>query len=138
MFQDNLHSLNFTNALNTTTIATNTTTNGAIVDLRDAHACTFVVRTGAYTDGAFALSVDTSDDNTFATGVTNIVCTPASTDINAIVSSQTTNLNAANKLSAFGIIPNGRYARLKVVSTSVTSGASLSAIAVLNPSTTIV
>lgn len=134
MFQDNLHKLTFVNALDTTIVASNTTTNGVVLDLRDAHACTFVVRTGSYTDGAYAISVDTSNDSTFTVGVTNIVCTPGSTDINAIVSGQTTTLNAANKLSAFGIIPVGRYARVKIVSTSVTNGASFSAIAVLNPS----
>lgn len=110
------------NALSEATIATNTTTDGVTVDLQGWDAAEFIVRSGAWTDGAYAFSIKESD----ASG-SGFAAAPASSVLGAGQS-----IGAANTLAKLGYIGTKRYIRLSVVSTATTSGASLSAVAVLD------
>jgi hypothetical protein len=109
------------NALNATTIATNTNTDGPTVDLQGFETVELVARTGAWTDGAYALQVLESDasGSGFAVAAASAVLGGAPS------------IGAANTLARLGYIGSKRYIRLRVVSTGTATGASLSAVAVL-------
>jgi hypothetical protein len=109
------------NALSAATIATNTNTDGPTVDLQGFDSCEFIARTGAWTDGAYALQVLESDSSG-----SGFAQAPA-----ASVLGGSPSLGAANTLGRLGYIGTKRYVRLRVVSTGTTTGASLSAVAVL-------
>lgn len=113
--------LNVTNALNTAAITSNTTTSGTGVDLKGYQAVMFVIKSGTLTDGAYAINVQESDDNSTYTDATaaDIVGTEPSFAL--------TDDNTAKKV---GYVGDKRYARIQVVSTSVTSGGTIGAVAV--------
>src|SRR3954454_24310112 len=109
------------NALNGATIATNTNTDGPTVDLQGYDSCELIARTRAWTDGAYALQVLESD----ASG-SGFAAAPASSVLGGSPS-----IGAANTLARLGYVGTKRYIRLRIVSTATTTGAALSAIAVL-------
>lgn len=108
------------NAFSAATIATNTTTDGVTVDCQGYDAVELIARTGAWTDGAYALSIKESD----ASG-SGFAAAPAS----SILGGQS--LGAANAVAKIGYIGTKRYIRLSIASTGTTSGASLSGTALL-------
>lgn len=110
------------NAFSAATIATNTTTDGVTVDCQGYDAVELIARVGAYTDGAYALSIKESD----ASG-SGFAAAPASSILGASQS-----LSAANTVAKLGYIGTKRYIRLSIVSTGTTSGASLSGVALLD------
>lgn len=113
-------------------IATNTTTNGTAVDLTSvnngSNGLVFLVEAGTITDGTYVFSIQDSPDNSTWTAVpAPYVQAPASLTWTSATTSGTTlkigylgNTGGAN-----------RYVRLIVVSTSVTSGGFISAVALL-------
>ncbi len=106
--------------LATTTIGTNTTTNGASVDLNDTNGfegLEFYVLVAAFTDGDYALTIDESDDDS--------IFTPTST-ANMIGEST---ISAAGT-ARIGYVGKKQFARLVVTSTNVSTGADVTAIAV--------
>ncbi len=111
-------------ALNTAAITTNTTTNGVIIDTQGYNALTLILTMGARTDGTFTPNVQHGDDPALADAATvdatDLVGTPAL----AV-------LNTANSVKKIGYVGNKRYVRLQQVSTSVTSGATVGATAIL-------
>lgn len=113
--------LNVTNALNTAAITSNTTTNGATVDLKGYQAVMFVIKSGTLTDGAYAINVQESDDGSTYTDAA------AADLVGTEPSFAATEDNTAKKI---GYIGEKRYARIQVVSTSVTSGGTIGAVAV--------
>lgn len=109
------------NALNSTAISSDTNTDGVEIDREEFESITFVAKVGAYTDGAYALAVlhgDTSGSLSVAPS-SNLVATPA-------VSS----LGAANAIATIGYVGGKKYVKLRVVSTSTSSGATLTGIAI--------
>lgn len=113
-------------ALPSASIATNTTTNGTTVDLgvfgNDFRTVLFVVHTATITDGSFAFSLEESDDATAWTAVPSDRVQGSLPTVVAVND---------NVVFTFGYIPaGGQYVRCVVVSTSVTSGGVMGAVAV--------
>lgn len=102
-------------------ISTNTTTNGAIIDTKNHDlGLMFAANVTAFTDGSYVVQAFESDasDMTGEVQITGnkLIGTPPT--LTAVTAS-----GAA--MSTFGVISNLRYVRLKVVSTGVTTGATL-------------
>lgn len=111
-------------ALNTAAISSSTTTAGNIIDTQGYNALTFVLNVGARTDGSYRLSVEHGDDpalaDTAAPDATDLVGTTAATAV-----------AAAQTQSKLGYVGNKRYVRVSVVSTGVSSGATVGVLALL-------
>lgn len=115
-------------ALQTTAVSSNTTTNGTAVDTalysNNFRDVLFAVQAGSLTDGAYAVTVEESDSSGsgYATVATDRILgalpTFADTDDHAV--------------KYFGVRPTKRYVRVVVTSTSVSSGGTLSAVAVMS------
>jgi hypothetical protein len=112
-------------ALNIGLINSNTTTIGNSIDLVGFEACTFVVELGARSDGTFLPIIQDSDDNVSFTDVIDqfLIGTEAEAQI-----------NTANTIKTIGYVGKKRYVKLSLVSTSVTTGATASATAILGHS----
>lgn len=115
-------------ALASTDVGSNTTTLGSAIDTAAFElGLMFVADISDYTDGTYTLSIETADDSGFTTNLTEI----QSGDDNFLEGSGGVALSAATAAGAkcltIGAFGNRRYARLKVVSTGVTTGATLSA-----------
>jgi hypothetical protein len=112
-------------ALNIAVINSNTTTAGNSIDLVGFEACTFVVELGARTDGTFLPLIQDSDDNSNFADVIDqfLIGTEAEAQI-----------NTANTIKTIGYVGKKRYVKLSLVSTSVTTGATASATAILGHS----
>lgn len=109
-------------ALNIATITSNATTNGIAIDTIGFEALTFLFEVGARTDGTFNIDIKESDDNATFTSVADDFL--VGTKVSAAIST-------ANTIKTIGYVGKKRYARLDVVSTSVSSGATVSATAIL-------
>jgi hypothetical protein len=121
--QDLKNNIKVQAALNIAAITSNTTTNGSSVDLLGYNSATFVISSGARTDGTFTPLVVDSDDNSTFTAVDDKFLIGLESE--AVIS-------AANTLRKIGYVGQKRYIRLSIVSTSVTSGATLGASAILS------
>jgi hypothetical protein len=110
------------NAFDIQAIATDTTTSGDIIDTQGFDSVTFVVQSGAYTDGTYTVNIQVGDDSGLsdaadATAVELIGTEPA--------------LSAANGTGRVGTLTNKRYARMQIVSTSTTTGATIGGTVIL-------
>lgn len=108
--------------LNTAAISSNTTTNGVIIDTLGYGALAFVLNVGARTDGSYTLALTHGDDSGLSDGAA-----PDASDINGAASAVT----SAQTLQKLGYVGNKRYVRASVVSTGVTSGATVGVTAIL-------
>lgn len=101
-------------------VSSNTTTNGAVIDLADAGGVLFVVNAASYSgDRVFTGTITVGNAVDLSDGV-------AATDLQGSVV-----LSAAG-VGKVGVRLNGfRYARLNLVSTGTTGGATVSAAALL-------
>lgn len=115
-------------ALATVAISTDTTTTGSAIDT-SAHelGLMFAVDVSAYTDGTYTLSIETADDSGFSVNLEEI----NSGDDNFLEGADGDALTAVtavgDKSLTIGAFGNRKYARIKIVSTATTSGATLSA-----------
>ena len=100
----------------------NTTTEGNIIDLLEANSLTFLLQSHSYTDGTFTMSVSEGDES----DLSDAADIPADRLIGVAADEA---LSAANGQSAIGVQTSKRYVRLNVVSTGVTTGADISAMA---------
>lgn len=109
------------NALDATTIATDTATNGEIIDTALFDSLEFIPRTGDYTDGDYAFSMEHGDDSGLA-------------DASAVTAEETIGVAAvlaeANAVTRVGYIGKKQFVRLITDSTNTSTGADLSAIAI--------
>lgn len=112
-------------ALNTAAIATSTTTNGVIIDTQGYEALTFVLNVGARTDGTFTPAITHGDDPALADGAT-----PDASDL--VGTAAAAAISTAQTMKKLGYVGAKRYVRLGVVSTAVTSGATVGATAILS------
>lgn len=114
-------------ALNFQTISTNTTTVGAIIDTAAFYSLTFAIQSGTITDGAYAIKIEEGD----AADLSDAVVVPADFILGSLAGAGfvAANDNAVHKV---GYVGKKRYARLSVVSTSVTTGGAFGAIAILS------
>lgn len=113
-------------ARNFVAITSNTTSAGSIIDLKGYGSCEFVIASGTLTDGAYAILIedgaasDLSDNAAVADDYllgTEAAAAFAATDDNTV--------------KKIGYVGSKRYVRLSIVSTSVTSGGIIGAVAVL-------
>jgi hypothetical protein len=144
MAQKEMHqSIKNYSALNIVAISTDTTTNGNIIDTKGFESTEFVIHAGTITDGSYAPAIYESDDSAFATsnqivdpllvGTTNVVePLPAYGSATDPVGDATFAATDSNKVARIGVLNKKRYVRLSLASTGVTTGGTLSAIAVLS------
>ena len=119
------------NALNVTAIGSSTTTVGATIDTGVSSlpsSLVFAVKSETLTDGAYAVQVFVSDDSGMA-GEVQVTkdYDNADTLIDSAISFALADDNTVKKV---GVVSGKRYARIKIVSTAVTTGGTLSAIAI--------
>jgi hypothetical protein len=114
--------------MSATSITTNTTTFSASandVDLAqtpgsDWRSCLYLITGGTITDGTYTFTIYESDDDvTYAAAPADSIIGPSST------------ITATAGTAEVEYVGNKRYCRLAITSTSVTSGGSLSARALL-------
>lgn len=117
MIKDLGNNLGVFNALDSATVATDTTTAGIVIDTKGFQSGAMCLRVSAYTDGTYTLSVTEC-----ATSGGSYTAIPAS----RIVGTATA-LNSANEHDKLGFIANQRYVKASIVSASTSSGAVLSA-----------
>lgn len=109
-------------ALSGAVIGSSTTTAGTAIDCQGFDSLEIIVRSSAWTDGAFAVNVTECD----TTGG-SYTAAPASSVLGAGQS-----IGAANTLAKVGYIGTKRFVKVSIVSTGVTSGAHMSAVGVLS------
>jgi hypothetical protein len=119
--------LSVSNALNIQSIATNTTTAGVIIDTKGYESITFVLESGAYTDGTYTPLIQDGDNS----GLSDAA---AVADDFLIGTEAAAAISAAHNRKLVGYVGKKRYVRLSVVSASTTSGATIGASVILgNP-----
>ena len=103
------------------TITTNTTTNGAALSTADYElGVTFDAFVVSATDGVYNLQVEESDDVGFSSP--SVI---PSERILGTIPTLTAATPQGSALSGFGVLTSKPYIRVNVVSTSVTSGATI-------------
>lgn len=100
-------------------ITSNTTSNGSIIDLQGCGGVLFVLTVSARTDGTYTPTITVGNDSGLSDGVAADASILQGTLAGAALS--------ANGVSKVGLRANQgyRYARINIVSTSVTSGATV-------------
>jgi hypothetical protein len=128
MLRDLHNNITVSNALDTQVISTNTTTVGDIIDTKGNSAVEFVIQSGTLTNGAFAVLIEEGD-------AANLSDAAAVADADLLGTESDAGFAATddNTVTKIGYIGDQRYVRLSIVSTSVTSGGTLGAVAVLKP-----
>lgn len=111
-------------ARNTAAISTNTTSAGTIIDTQGFESLEFLLHTGARTDGTYTPLIEHGDDVSLSDAA-------AVDDDDLLGTEAGAALAAANSASRIGYRGSKRYVRLSVVSTSVSSGATVGATAIL-------
>ena len=120
---DQKNNITAENALNIQAITTNTTIAGIEIDTQGFESLTFVIRTGARTDGTvtpFIQETDTSGSYSGSVDDNDLIGTEASAA-----------LSTAHSRSSIGYVGKKRYVKLSLISTGVTSGLTAEALAIL-------
>lgn len=124
---DQKNDLKDVNAFDIQTIATDTTTNGDIVDTAGFGAVTFVFQTGTVTDGDYTVLIQEGDDSGLSDAAAVADADLIGTEADASFSADTDD----NAVSSIGYRGSKRYVRFNIVSTNTTSGAVVGAVALL-------
>jgi len=116
-------------ALSPQTIATNTTTVGAIIDAAAQGGIEFVIASGTLVDGAYAVLIESGNESNLsdAAAVDDKFLLGTEADASFALADD----DLAKKIGVKA--HNKRYVRLSIVSTATTSGGELSAVAVKGP-----
>ena len=107
------------------TISSNTTTAGNIIDTRGFEAIEFYIASGTLTDGAYAVLVEDGDESNLSDAAAVADDQLLGTEANASFTD-----TDDNTVKRIGYVGGKRYVRLSLVSTSVSTGGSFTAIAV--------
>ena len=109
------------------TVATDTTTNGEIIDLAGYDSAAFLFQTGTVTDGDYTVLIQEGDESDLsdATAVADADLTATEASISFTADTDD------DKVSKIGYTGVKRYVRFNIVSTNTSSGAVLGAQAVL-------
>lgn len=111
-------------ALDVAAISSDTTTVGNTIDTADYGSLEFVVVAGTLTDGSYAVQLFEGDESDMSDE-------SQVTDTDDLLGSAITiALTEDDTVERIGYRGNKRYVRLKVVSTSTTSGGTLGAVAI--------
>jgi hypothetical protein len=104
-------------------IGSDTTTNGFIFDTADfENGLMFAPFSTAYTDGTYDFTIEEGEDS----GLSDATAVPTAKLIGSLADLQQTAVTAeGDVLKTIGVFSNKRYVRINVVSTSVTTGATL-------------
>lgn len=125
--KDLYNNIKVMNALDTKAIASNTTTAGEIIDLKGFDSLAFAFQTGTITDGDYTLLIEEGNESNLSDAAAvaddDLLGTEAAASFTA-----DTDDNAVSKIGYRG---NKRYVRISVISTNVTTGGTVGAIAVL-------
>lgn len=123
MEYDQHNNVNAAVALDITAIGSNTTTVGNIIDTLGYESIEFVALSGTLTDGAYAFKIEDGDDSALADA--------ADVD-SALILGDLTGFAATDDdaVKRVGTIAKKRYVRLSIVSTGVTTGGTIGAVAV--------
>lgn len=124
--KDMKNNIKVSNALNIQAISTNATTAGAIIDTKGYDSLTFVFQTGTITDGDYTLLIHEGDNSALSDAAAVADADLLGTEAAASFVADTDD----NKVSKIGYRGNKRYVRLSVVSTNVTTGGTVGAVAV--------
>lgn len=114
-----------TSARNAAAITTNTTTNGVEIDTQGYDSVTFAMQSATITDGTYTPLIEETD--TAGSGYTAV----ADADLTVTEASVAFVATDDNVVKKIGYLGNKRYVRLSYVSTGVTSGGTLGALAIL-------
>lgn len=112
-------------ARNIGAISSNTTTAGNIIDLQGYHSVEFIILSGTITDGTFTPLLQEGD----AANLSDAAAV-ADSDLLGTEAAATFISTDDNTVKKLGYIGGKRYVRLSIVTTGVTSGGTISAIAV--------
>lgn len=112
-------------ALDTTAISSDITTQGNIVDLQGYGAVEFLIQSGTLTDGTYTPLLEEGD-------ASDLSDASAVADANLLGTEATAAFAATedDTVKRLGYCGSKRYVRLSIVSTSTSSGGTLSALAV--------
>ena len=121
---DQANTLTPSAAVNTAAISSSTTTAGNIIDTQGYNALTFILNVGARTDGTYTLSIQHGDDSGLSDATT-----PDASDL--VGTTAATAVSTTQTMKKLGYVGNKRYVKVSVVSTSVTSGATVGVTALL-------
>lgn len=125
MNRDNASIQSFTSARNAAAITTNTTTVGIVIDTQGYDSLTLAIQSATITDGTYTPLVEecaTSGGTYTAVVDADLTVTEASIAFVAVDD---------NVVKKIGYLGTQRYVRLSLVSTGVTTGGTLGAMAIL-------
>jgi hypothetical protein len=111
-------------ALNAAAIASNTTTNGVVIDTKGFDQLAFVIQSGVLTDGSYAVKLQHGD---VANGSDMVDAGVDNQQPSAGVTFAATDDNVVKKLGYRGQTALKRYVRVVITSTGVTTGGTLAA-----------
>jgi hypothetical protein len=123
---DLFHNLSVKPAFNFQAISSSTTTNGATIDTAGFYSLTFAIQSGTLTDGAYAITMFHGDE----ADMSDEVAVPSDFILGSLADAGFA-ASDDNETHRVGYAGKKRYVRIKVVSTSVSTGGSLGAIALL-------
>lgn len=112
--------LDVSNAFSASVINSDTDTDGEFIDTQGFYGLTFVAESTALTDGTYTLQVLESDT----------AAAPDFTEAAADFVIGAGTISAVDAPAKIGYVGKKRYARLRIVSTGVTTGATLTATAI--------
>lgn len=117
-------------ALEPQVIGSDTTTTGAIFDTADYDmGITFAMLCKSYTDGTFTLKIEHGDDS----GLSDAADVDAAMLVYGSLPALTAAMTEGDAMPREGIHSTKRYVRASIVSTSVTTGATLQVIIIKGP-----
>jgi len=108
------------NAINATAIAADSDTDGEFIDTQGFYSLSFIAKSTAYTDGTYTLAIYESD----TASALDFTLAAADFVIGAGV------ISAVDTPVKIGYVGKKRYARLRIIATGVTIGATLTADAI--------
>ena len=109
-------------------IATDTATNGEIIDLQDVGMVDFVAMIADFTDGDYAFKIQHGDDS----GLSDAADVDATDQIRGNLYNEAITPSEDNRVYRWQLLKFKRYARLVVTSDNTSTGTLLSASAELN------
>ena len=116
-------------------ITTHTTTHGSIIDTADQDlGVSFFIGATAYTDGTYKLVLQEGDDS----GLSDATTVPAEKlievpGLQAVTDGVTAVTADLDKYFKVGVFSTKRYVRANIVSTSTSTGAQISVLALVSP-----
>ena len=117
-------------ALEPQVIGTNTTTTGAIFDTADFDmGITFAILAKSYTDGTFTLKIEHGDDS----GLSDAADVDTTMLVYGTLPALTAAMTEGDPMPKEGVHSTKRYVRASIVSTGVTTGATLQVVLIKGP-----